>query len=73
MKLFVAFSRAYPAQSALVLGAMLLASLFEGLGLTTLLPLLTSRVADASAGATGIGGMVTRVLGFFGLTPTIGG
>ncbi len=50
MKLFVAFSRAYPAQSALVLGAMVLASLFEGLGLTTLLPLLTSRVADAGAG-----------------------
>ena len=47
MKLFAAFSRAYPAQSALVLAALVLASLFEGLGLTTLLPLLTSRVADA--------------------------
>ena len=40
MKLFAAFSRAYPAQSALVLGALVLASLFEGVGLTTLLPLL---------------------------------
>ena len=29
MKLFVAFSRAYPAQSALVLGSLVLASLFE--------------------------------------------
>jgi ATP-binding cassette subfamily C protein len=72
MKLFVAFSRAYPAQSALVLGAMVLASLFEGLGLTTLLPLLTSRVADGGAGATGIGGMVTRALAMVGLTPTVG-
>jgi ATP-binding cassette subfamily C protein len=73
MKLFAAFSRAYPAQSALVLGAMVLASLFEGLGLTTLLPLLTARVGDAGAGgSTGIGGMVTRALAAFGLTPTVG-
>ena len=43
MKLFAAFSRAYPAQSAIVLGALVLASLFEGVGLTTLLPLLTTR------------------------------
>jgi ATP-binding cassette subfamily C protein len=42
MKLFAAFSRAYPTQSALVLGALVLASLFEGLGLTTLLPLLSA-------------------------------
>jgi ATP-binding cassette subfamily C protein len=72
MKLFAAFSRAYPAQSALVLLALVLASLFEGLGLTTLLPLLTSRVADAGAGATGIGGIVTRALAVAGLTPTVG-
>jgi ATP-binding cassette, subfamily C, bacterial len=73
MKLFVAFSRAYPAQSAMVLGALVLASLFEGLGLTTLLPLLTARVSEAGAGAaTGIGGLVTRALAFVGLTPTVG-
>jgi ATP-binding cassette subfamily C protein len=70
MKLFVAFSRAYPAQSALVLGALVLASLFEGLGLTTLLPLL-SRGADASS-TSGLGGAVTRFLAFFGLAPTVG-
>jgi ATP-binding cassette subfamily C protein len=70
MKLFVAFSRAYPAQSALVLGALVLASLFEGVGLTTLLPLL-SRGAEASS-TTGLGGVVTRLLAFFGLTPTVG-
>ena len=70
MKLFVAFSHAYPAQSALVLGALVLASLFEGVGLTTLLPLL-SRGTDATS-ATGLGAFVTRLLAFFGLTPTVG-
>ena len=73
MKLFVAFSRSYPAESALVLGALVLASLVEGLGLTTLLPLLTARAADSAGGAqSGISGMVTRVLGVVGLTPTVG-
>ena len=73
MKLFVAFSRAYPAQSAVVLGALVLASLFEGLGLTTLLPLLTARAADAAGGAqSGVGGAVARALGVVGLTPTVG-
>jgi ATP-binding cassette subfamily C protein len=70
MKLFLAFSRAYPAQSALVLGALVLAGAFEGVGLTTLLPLL-SRSADASS-ATGPGSAVTRYLAAVGLTPTIG-
>ena len=73
MKLFVAFSRTYPAQSALVLGSLVLASLFEGLGLTTLLPLLTARSGDAASGAqSGVGGVVARVLGVVGLTPTVG-
>jgi len=73
MKLFAAFSRAYPGQSALVLGALVLASLFEGLGLTTLLPLLTTRVSEGGAAAsTGIGGTVTRMLAAVGLTPTVG-
>jgi ATP-binding cassette subfamily C protein len=73
MKLFVAFSRAYPAQSALVLGSLVLASLFEGLGLTTLLPLLGSRAGDAAGGTqSGVGGVVARLLGSIGLTPTVG-
>ena len=71
MKLFLAFSRAYPAQSALVLGALVLASLLEGVGLTTLFPLLSARGGDAGA-ASGLGATVTRVLAVFGLTPTVG-
>jgi ATP-binding cassette subfamily C protein len=73
MKLFVAFSRAYPAESAKVLGALVLASLVEGLGLTTLLPLLTARAASAASGATsGVAGAVARVLRAVGLEPTVG-
>ncbi len=73
MKLFVAFSRAYPVQSALVLGSLVLASLFEGLGLTTLLPLLSSGAGGTPAGAqSGVGRVVTRMLDAVGLTPTVG-
>jgi len=73
MKLFIAFSRAYHAQSALVLGALVLASAFEGLGLTTLLPLLGAPAGGAAGGAqSGVGGLVTRALGGIGLTPTVG-
>jgi len=71
MKLFLAFSRAYPAQSALVLGALVLASLFEGVGLTTLLPLLSARGGDGAA-TTGLGAAVTKFLAWFGLEPTVG-
>lgn len=74
MKLFVTFGRAYPAQSALMLGALVLASLAEGIGLTTLLPLLSSGVGGDPAGAakSGVGGMVVGLLGGIGLTPTVG-
>jgi ATP-binding cassette subfamily C protein len=72
MKLFVAFSRAYPAQSALVLGSLVLAGVIEGLSLTTLLPLLSSRAGDAGGAQSGIGGVVTRLLGAIGLAPSVG-
>lgn len=73
MKLFIAFGRAYPAQSALVLGALVLASLSEGLGLTTLLSLLNTGVGAAAGGApSGIGGAAARFLSSIGLAPTVG-
>jgi ATP-binding cassette subfamily C protein len=72
MKLFVAFSRAYPVQSALVLGSLVLASLFEGLGLTTLLPLLSSGSGGAAGGRqSGVGAAVTRMFDTVGLAPTV--
>ncbi len=75
MKLFVTFGRAYPAQSALMLGAMILASLAEGLGLTTLLPLLSTGVGGGDAPVPvkpGVGGMMIGFLDGIGLTPTVG-
>jgi len=73
MKLFLAFSRAYPSQSALALGSLLLASLIEGIGLATMLPLLATQNPDmASRLPKGLTLAVQRALDFIGLTPTIG-
>jgi ATP-binding cassette subfamily C protein len=73
MKLFVAFARAYPVQSALVLAALVLASLFEGLGLTTLLPALSSQASgESDSPPSGISAAVARALAAVGLTPSVG-
>lgn len=73
MKLFTAFSRAYPSQSALALGSLLLASLIEGIGLATMLPLLATQSPDMAARLPkGLTRAVQQALDFLGLTPTIG-
>lgn len=74
MKLFITFGRAYPVQSALMLAAMVLASLAEGMGLTTLLPLLSLGAGGDTPGSTkpGIGTVVVGLLNSAGLTPTVG-
>lgn len=74
MNLFVSFGRAYPAQSALLLGALLLASLAEGVGLTTLLPLLSAGVDGDMAATTKsrVGATVIGLLASVGLTPSVG-
>lgn len=77
MRLIVTFARAYPRASLLLLAALVLAGLAEGIGLTTLLPLL-SAVVDAGSGSGGAGEasganrVVTEALGAIGLEPTIG-
>jgi ATP-binding cassette subfamily C protein len=73
MKLFLAFSRAYPTQSALALGSLLLASLIEGIGLVTMLPLLASQSPDmANRLPKGLTRVVQQALDFVGVTPTVG-
>lgn len=73
MKLFFAFSRAYPAQSALALGSLLLASLIEGIGLVTMLPLLATQSPDMAARLPkGLSRAMQQALDFVGLTPTVG-
>ncbi|MCC6211392.1 MAG: ABC transporter ATP-binding protein [Burkholderiales bacterium] len=73
MKLFLAFSRIYPKQSALALGSLLLASLIEGFGLVTMLPLLATQSPDmATRLPKGLTRAVQQALDFVGLAPTVG-
>jgi ATP-binding cassette subfamily C protein len=60
-------------KSALALGSLLLASLIEGIGLVTMLPLLATQSPDmANRLPKGLNLAVQRALDFVGLTPTIG-
>ncbi|NIQ91654.1 MAG: ATP-binding cassette domain-containing protein [Deltaproteobacteria bacterium] len=79
MRLIVLFARKYPWQSAIMLLALLLAGIAEGLGVSALLPLI-STVAGGQAGAgkgaspaaSGLERMVTDTLTGLGVTPSIG-
>jgi len=80
MRLIITFLRAYPLQSAIMLGAMIFAGLIEGVGFSLLLPLLTlatdintgsgGKVAD-SADST-LSQAVNSIFDTIGFTPTIG-
>jgi ATP-binding cassette subfamily C protein len=76
MRLLLTFGRAYPRASLLLIGALVLAGLAEGVGLTTLLPLL-SAVVDVGTGGAGsptssAGHVVVDALAFLGLPASIG-
>jgi ATP-binding cassette subfamily C protein len=80
MRLLIIFLRAYPMQSAIMLGAMFSAGLIEGIGFSLLLPLLTlatdiktgsgGKLAD-SADST-LSQAVNSIFDTLGFTPTIG-
>jgi ATP-binding cassette subfamily C protein len=77
MRLLITFGRFYPWQSAIVVFALLLASLAEGFSLATMLPLLSMVIdGEASAESAGAGQEIKKiVMEFFealGITPTIG-
>jgi ATP-binding cassette subfamily C protein len=80
MRLLFTFLRAYPTQSAVTLGALLLAGLIEGFGFSLLVPLIgivfSANGAAVSEGALGADStleqMVNQVFGALGLTPSIG-
>ncbi len=55
-----------------VLLLLLLAGLFEGVGLSTMLPLLTMTSEGGAGGSSPLHVMITDGLAIFGLTPTIG-
>lgn len=79
MRLLITFARSYPLRSALTLGALLLASISEGFGLSAVLPLLSSvsgtEVGEAPFSAKGssstVTHFVTQALASVGLKPTI--
>ncbi len=55
-----------------VLGCLLLAGIFEGIGLATLLPLLSLAIDDGAYQTSTVGRYVAETLGFFGLVPELG-
>lgn len=71
MSFAVRLISAWPRQTAVILAAFLLAGLMEGIGVTTVLPLLTILMPRDSDPGT-VGGLVDRAFALTGLTPGIG-
>jgi ATP-binding cassette subfamily C protein len=79
MQFLITLARAYPLQSAIMLLALSLAGVAEGIGLSALLPLITlamggqtEAVPGTSVGHTEVERVVTETLASAGLTPTLG-
>jgi ATP-binding cassette subfamily C protein len=79
MRVLQFFARAYPWQSLVVVLCLLLAVLVQGVGLSSVLPLLGMAVNADSAGGSGaaedpspLEAAVRGALAYFGLEPTIG-
>jgi ATP-binding cassette subfamily C protein len=81
MHLMLNFFRAYPGQTVIMLVALLLAGVAEGVGLSALLPLMNVAIRNDAARASGGDAaasqneyerMVTEALHNAGITPTIG-
>lgn len=78
MRLLFAFARAYPGRSALTLSCLIFATLAEGIGFSSLLPLLglATRANQPTSAAesvpTGLEQTVNSLLHTFGLQPSIG-
>jgi ATP-binding cassette subfamily C protein len=81
MAMMLSFFRAYPWQTALLLTALLLSAVAEGIGLSALLPLLNialgSEASDMLPGGSSAAGseferIVIDTLGSLGIAPTLG-
>jgi len=79
MHLLTTFARAYPWQSVVMLLALLIAGLIEGVSLTALLPLLNQVLGPGAPGTTasgvgadsGAGGFLLGAIEAAGLTPSV--
>ena len=71
MRAVLAFIRAYPRRSLLVLTALVIAGTLEGISMTALLPVLSVALEHNSADANGVGGVALTLLRSIGLEPTL--
>jgi len=82
MRILLTFARAYPLRSTIMLAALLLAGLAEGIGLSALFPLLGTVVSiqneagnvatvDPSSDGASVERIVSAILNFLGLEPDI--
>jgi ATP-binding cassette subfamily C protein len=70
---FIYYFRGYPAASAVMIGLLVLSGVLEGVGILSLVPLLSVAAgADSTVGGSGITHTVSRVLDTVSLEPTIG-
>src|SRR5512139_1372955 len=74
MRILIIFARAYPWQSLIMILAVLLSGVVEGVGLTALLPLLALASGEVALGgkSAALKRAVNDVLNYFGLVPSIG-
>lgn len=76
MRLLLELARAHPRRSLTTLACLLLAGAAEGLGVSTVLPLLTIALPESASSVPGstpaLAGIITRGLAVVGVAPTIG-
>ena len=79
MRLLISLARQYPWQSVIMLLALLLAGVAEGIGISALLPLISIAInkqvgaqGSTFAGGSGLERAVTETLSTVGLSPTLG-
>ena len=78
MQLIIKFARSYPRQSLMMLFALVMAGIVEGVGLTALLPLLQKAIdlptgsSAVQTGGAGADNLVTSILAYIGIPATVG-
>lgn len=74
MRVLLVFARQYPGRSLLMLAALILGSLAEGLGISGLLPLMNMTPAGPAGPhePSKVEHAVTSVVGYFGFEPSVG-
>lgn len=72
LSLLAQFAGAYSWRTAIMLGCLVVAGLFESIGVVSVMPLLSLSGGEATGGASAINRAVESALGLVGLEPTYG-